>query len=353
MKKQPLLIAAIALIFIGAVALIIVQNRNEEKTQILTEDADKVNVLVSILPQKEIVESVGGDLVTTTELVHPGESPATYSLTAQDLIAIEKSDVYFRIGYIPFEQANIEKIRSTNQDLTIVQIPEETHLRYFGQEDAHDHTDDHNDTSDPEEKDESHDVNSDHHDIHEENTHDQDGHHDTAESEDEHHDHSTGTVDPHLWLSIDNMMIHTDSIAATLSEIDPEHASIYAKNAQSYKNELSQLKSETTDSLSEITSKKLLVFHPAWGYFADEHGLMQIAIEHDGNDPTAEQLSAIIDQARENDINVVFVQSQFSTAAAQNIAETLGVPVVQIDPLAENYIENMRVIANTMHKKLQ
>ena len=313
MKKQPLLLATIALFFIGAVAFIIAQNKDGKKTQILTEDTDKVNILVSILPQKEIVESVGGDRVAVTELVHPGESPATYSLTAQDLIAIEKSDVYFRIGHIPFEQANIEKIESTNPRLTIVQIPEKTHLRYFGESEEHDHNN-------------------------------------TNEAHDE---HNTNSIDPHLWLSIDNMILHTDSIAKTLSELDPENASIYTQNAQKYKNKLSQLQSDTADSLSQITSKNLLVFHPAWGYFADEYDLMQIAIEHDGNEPTAEQLSAIIDYARENNINVVFVQSQFSTTAAENIAETLRIPVVQIDPLAENYIENMQVIADTIYKELQ
>lgn len=230
--------------------------------------------------------------------------------------------MYFRIGYIPFEQANIEKIESVNPHLTIVQIPEKTHLRYFEESEEHNHDENHDET------------------------------HDMGE-ESEEHDHNTNSIDPHLWLSIDNMILHTDSIAKTLSELDPENASIYTQNAQEYKNKLSQLQSETTNSLSQITSKNLLVFHPAWGYFADEYDFMQIAIEHDGNDPTAEQLSAIIDYARENNINVVFVQSQFSTTAAENIAKTLGIPVVQIDPLAENYIENMQVIADTIYKELQ
>lgn len=314
MDKHPFLIATTTLLFIGAIAFIATQKKNQKENESTLNSNDKTNVLVSILPQKELVKNIGGEFVTVTELVHPGESPVTYSLTAQDLIAIEESDVYFRIGHIPFEKANVGKIESTNPDLLIVQISEETPLRYFGEDDAHGHE------------------------------------HDESEHEDE---HGSDTIDPHLWLSIDNMIIHANSIAKTLSDIDPENAQSYEKNALAYTNELKGLKKEIAQSLSKLTNKNLLVFHPAWGYLADEHGLTQIAIEHDGNDPTAEQLSAIIDHAREDNINVIFVQSQFSTAAAENIAETLNIPVVQIDPLAESYIDNMKIISQKLYEKLQ
>ncbi len=305
MKKITVIIAG-GTVLLGIIAIIVLYPRiTHAPHKISTHTDDTIQVLVSILPQKEMVQRIGKDRVSVTELIHPGESPATYTLTAHDLVSIEKSDLYFRIGFIPFEKAHLHKITSTNPDLTVVNIPEDIHLRHFDATTEHDHA--HDDT----------------------------------------------TVDPHLWLSIDNMILYADTVAATLTHHDPEHATFYTDNATMYKEELAELKADIAQNFAQYTGKNLLVFHPAWGYLADEYGLTQIAIEHDGNDPTAEQLSAIIQKARDKNVTVLFVQSQFSTTAAENIAHALNIPVVHIDPLAEHYSENMRHIAHTIHKYIQ
>ncbi|PID52775.1 MAG: hypothetical protein CR972_00260 [Candidatus Moraniibacteriota bacterium] len=316
MQKHYLTIGIVILIALYTIVFVATRPKEATAPETKLEKSDekseeKIKVLVSILPQKELVKKIGGDRVSVTELVHPGESPATYSLTAQDLMSIEKSDIYFRIGYIPFEKAHIEKITSTNPHLKVIEISEKTHLRYFSESTA------------------------------------------TEKHSDNHHNHNDNSIDPHLWLSIDNMIIHANSIAEQLAILDPKNASFYIENAMMYKNELEILKTEISQNLANITGKNLLVFHPAWGYFADEHGLTQVAIEHNGNNPTAEQISAIIDDARDKNMNVIFTQSQFSKTAAHNIANALGVPVVQINPLAENYIENMRIISQIIQQNIQ
>ena len=95
-----------------------------------------------------------------------------------------------------------------------------------------------------------------------------------------------------------------------------------------------------------------MVFHPSWGYFADEYGLRQIPIEIDGKEPTAKELAGIIDFAKEKNIRVIFVQSQFSTGAAERVAESIGGKVVQIDPLAEDYISNLKNLADSLKREL-
>jgi zinc transport system substrate-binding protein len=91
-----------------------------------------------------------------------------------------------------------------------------------------------------------------------------------------------------------------------------------------------------------------MVFHPAWGYFADDYGLEQVAIEQSGKEPTAEQLQNLIDMALEENIKVIFVQSQFDTDIAESIADEIGAIVVNINPLSEDYINNLRNIATTI-----
>ena len=112
-----------------------------------------------------------------------------------------------------------------------------------------------------------------------------------------------------------------------------------------------RLGGEIQQILKDLSIREFMVFHPS-GYFADEYGLRQIPIEMDGKEPTAQELAGIIDFAKEKNIRVIFVQSQFSTGAAERVAESIGGKVVQIDPLAEDYISNLKNLADSLKREL-
>ncbi len=87
------------------------------------------------------------------------------------------------------------------------------------------------------------------------------------------------------------------------------------------------------------------MFHPAFGYFAHEYGLQQVAVEIEGKEPTARQLARLIKNAKEHDVKVIFVQPQFPKKNAENLAESIGGAVVPIDDLARDYVTNLEEIA--------
>ncbi|MCK4891224.1 MAG: zinc ABC transporter substrate-binding protein, partial [Candidatus Pacebacteria bacterium] len=107
---------------------------------------------------------------------------------------------------------------------------------------------------------------------------------------------------------------------------------------------------ELKNSFSKIQNKKILVFHPAFGYLARDYGFEQIAIEIDGKEPSAENLANIIDTAKEENIKTIFVQKQFSQKSAEAIAKQIGGSVVPLDPLADDYVENLRRIVEEIGK---
>jgi zinc transport system substrate-binding protein len=300
------------------------------------------------LPQKDFVKAIGGDYVTVKELIPPGSSPATYELKPQDLIAIEEADIYFRIGYIPFEKANIENIKEANPSLNIVDTSENVNLRYFGEHEEHSHDEDHDAHEDDTDHDDEHadDHDEEHEEGHEED-HADEGHDD---GHDDGHDHSG--VDPHIWLSPEAVELQIESIYSALASTDSENAAYYRTNADAYIAKLDDLHESLEASFSDIETKTLMVFHPAWGYLADEYGLEQLAIEQSGKEPTASQLQEIIDEAKAEGVRVIFVQKQFDVAIAESIAEEIGAAVVQIDPLAEDYIANMESIGETINDYL-
>jgi zinc transport system substrate-binding protein len=88
-----------------------------------------------------------------------------------------------------------------------------------------------------------------------------------------------------------------------------------------------------------------MVVHPSWGTFAHTYGLQQIPIEIEGKGPKPAQLESLIGQARANQIKVVFVQPQFSSKSAQQIARAIDGQVVAVDPLAEAWATNLRHVA--------
>ncbi|MDP3065158.1 MAG: zinc ABC transporter substrate-binding protein, partial [Methanobacteriaceae archaeon] len=105
-----------------------------------------------------------------------------------------------------------------------------------------------------------------------------------------------------------------------------------------------------TQSLKEIKTRKILVYHPAWGYFCRDYGLEQISIEKEGKEPTPQDLSLVIDEARRENIKVVFVAPQFNQRNAQTVATEIGGQVVLVDPLARNYLENLKKVAEAFSR---
>jgi zinc transport system substrate-binding protein len=91
-----------------------------------------------------------------------------------------------------------------------------------------------------------------------------------------------------------------------------------------------------------------MVFHPAWGYFADTYGLQQISIEVEGKEPGPRSLARLINNARAQGVKTVFVDGRISHKHANTVADAIGGRVVTIDPLAEDYEQNLRQVARIL-----
>ncbi len=274
------------------------------------EKSDKLDIFVSVLPQKYFVERISGDKANVHVMVLPGHSPATYEPTPSQMKEISRAEIYFRIG-VPFEEIWMKKLALLNPELEIVDTREGIALRPMDsfitlqQQMAHQRVDD----------------------------------------QKEDHDYYN-QKDPHIWLSPDLVKIQARTICKNLQFIDPGNSEYYSENLQNFLDELTALQHYFNEHLSQLEHKEFLVFHPSWGYLADEFGMVQIPIQIEGKSPAPRQLAEIIAYAKEENIRVIFVQKQFSTSSAQTIAHAIQGKVISIDPLAENYITNMRSIAD-------
>jgi zinc transport system substrate-binding protein len=290
----------------------------------------KTSVFVSIVPQEYFVERIGGERVKVQALVKPGSSPATYEPSPRQMAALSEATLYFRIG-VPFEEAFLPKIESTMKTLKIVDTRKGVTFRTMQ---AHHH----------------HGEEGKAHERHEGDLDAHAGEHVAAGHGEEHH-HHVG-LDPHIWLSPRLVKIQARTIADALIAIDSAGKGVYERNYQSFAADLDALDARLSKMLAPVKGITFLVFHPAWGYFAEAYGLRQEAIELEGKVPSGRRLAGIIEEAKEEAVKVIFVQPQFSKASAQKIADAIGGVVISINPLARNYIENLEGVATAVRRSL-
>lgn len=174
----------------------------------------------------------------------------------------------------------------------------------------------------------------------------------TEPESDGHHHHHHGGVDPHTWTSPYNVKIMAKNIYDTLVKIDTKNSTEYKKNYENFLEEITQTDKKIKEIFSSVPQgSKFMVFHPSWGYFANEYGLVQLAIEVEGKDPKPKTLRKIIDKARNENIKAVFTQQEFSDKSAKALARELGIKVIKETPLAKEWSDNLlkmaHAIANT------
>ncbi len=299
--------------------------------------AEKPTVFVSILPQKYFVEQIAGDTINVEVMVQPGASPATYEPKASQMKKLAGSLAYYAVG-VPFEKAWLEKIAAINPKMAIIHTDDgidklamEEHHHAAAEHDVH-----------------HHEANEEQHAGHD---HKHENHSETHHHEETHHQHDG--LDPHVWLAPSLVKHQTTLIAQSLIGFLPEQTPFFQENLNIFHKKLDGLDSELRLILKDMAGKEFMVFHPSWGYFANEYGLRQVAIEIEGKDPKPAQLAGLIENAKKHDIVVIFVQPQFSQKSARVIAAEIKGEVISIDPLAEDWFANMHTVAEKFKKALQ
>ncbi len=259
----------------------------------------KTVVAVTILPQAGFVEAIGGDRVEVIVMVPPGASPHTYEVTPDQMTRLSNARMYAKVGStMEFELAWMDKLITVNKSMLVVDCSKGIDLTA---------------SQDPDEP----------------------------------------GLDPHIWLSVKNAKIMVRNICDGLGQVDAANKAYYEEKCAAYLEKLTELDSDLAADLSGVTNRSFIVFHPAFGYFARDYNLQQLAVEQEGKEPDADYIVRLIEEAREQNIRVVFVSPQYSTKSAEVIAGEISGKVVIIDPLAKDFIDNMHAIESAMKQAMQ
>ena len=264
-----------------------------------------INAVVSILPEQTFVKAIGGDKVSVSLMVLPGNSPHTYEPKPSQMKDVAKATLYFAIG-VEFEHVWLEKFKSLNKNMQIIDLSEgiqklsiSAHLDHT-KSDAHEHEGD----------------------------------------------------DPHIWTDPENVKIIALHIYESLMNADPQNRTYYRANYEKFIEHINQTNTQIKSILSDkAKGTKFMVFHPSWGYFAKAYDLEQLAVEIEGKSPKPKELIMLIKEAKEGKISAIFTQPEFSDSVAKVMANELNIKVVKVSPLSPDWSENLINIANAIAGK--
>ena len=223
-------------------------------------------------------------------MVPAGSSPETYEPTPQQMVDLSQSVFYFKVGQIGFEKTWMKKLQQNAPNMKVIDTS--TGIRMLKTQ--------------------------------------------------------SGNIDPHTWMSIKSADIITSNIAKALMDKYPEKAEEYKKRLRDFrKNKLDKLQNEIDKYLSTIKGEKLksfVIYHPTLTYFAKENGLKQYAIEEEGREPSITQLKELIQRAKSEDNNIIFVQKEFSNRNIQVFIDATHSKAVEINPLSYDWEGQMLLI---------
>ena len=254
---------------------------------------DRIKVAATIAPLADLVKAVGGDRVDVTVVVPPGAEPHTFEPTPSLMMKLSQADLYVMNG------AGLEfwmdQLLQSSGNLRIVDSSLGVELL---QEDGKE-------------------------------------------------------TNPHIWLSLRNVAIQVENICSGLSDLDPDGRDYYIQNRDDYLKKLHALDEQFNRSFSNVSTPVFIVHHPAWSYFARDYSLEQIPLLEEEKEPGPRYLSQVIDLARERNITTVFVEPQFNPKAAEVIAREMSARLISLDPLAPDYLENMRYAGREIAQSMQ
>ncbi len=247
-------------------------------------------IMVSVAPLKCFAERIVQGKISVSALVHAGQNHETYEISPQEMILLMQAKLYFSTDF-PFEKRWIEKVQHLSRKITLVDLQKEL---FPGEEGR----------------------------------------------------------DLHIWTSPSLAKKIARVMVENIGKIDPANERLYRSGYESLIRDLEILDREIASRLAPLRGEKFYVVHPAWDYFAKDYGIEEVALEREGKEPSLQDLASIIESAKKEHIQVIFIQKGVSRKSADAVALAFQGRVEEIDPLEEDYFSNMRKVATKIQRAM-
>jgi len=268
-------------------------------------------IAVSIPPQAWFVSQVAGEKADTIVLVPPGQNPHNFEPRPRQIQALSSARAWILSGS-EFEISLRPKTAALFPNLLIVDGTEGVQFRTL---EEHEHEQDDEERSSVEQ--------------------------------------SSLEIDRHTWLGREAAKILAAHVRDTLVFVDGANEAYYRERCEILLRLIDEEFDKLKIDLAPLEGKSVFVYHPSFGYFLDEFGILQEAVETGGKEPSPRELNNLIAKLNEERPSAIFVQAQFPANAAKTLAASAGVELISLDPLAEDWLENIRFMGKTLKSSLE
>ena len=245
----------------------------------------KVRIVSSTTDIADIVKIIGGDHVTVTSIARGNQDPHYVEILPSYMLKVRKADIYFMVGMELDLWAQQIIDGSRNRKVMVVDCSVEINKMEVptGQIDA-----------------------------------------------------SMGDIhrfgNPHYWLDPENGKLIARMVAEKLINHDSKNAEQYQSNLTQFENDLNSAISIWTKRFSDLRNKNIIFYHNSWPYFSKRFGLITVGFlePKPGITPSPSQLNQVINQIKENEIEVIASESYFSDRAPKFIESKTNVRTVKL-----------------------
>ncbi len=288
---------------------------------IKTENSDKLSVVTSIMPIWSIVNYIWSWKVDVETLVPAWFSPHGYELKPQQLISIDQSDIIFSVGLESIDWFLTKRLWESDKNTLISSWISLLDLNSLNKE-------------------------------HHEEEHHEEEHHEEEHNEEEHNHWS---IDPHVWLGIDESKYIAKLITEELSKKDPENKNYYNENLEKFIETIDQKVSLFKEKIKWKKSNKFLISHNPYNYLLidlwidlekkvvfQKNILKQVWVDDYKN---------ITDIIKNDGIKIIFKEPQFESKWLIDLANKYNMTILNVDPLwtNNNYNEYFNTLDNNLN----
>ena len=286
-------------------------------------------VIASIAPVEYLAKAVGGDKIEVQSLAKGDVH--SYEPKPNDMKAVAKARIFIAAG-LEFEEAWIPRFKASAKNLVVVQSDAKIAKLKEEHSGHEEHDEEHSGHDDHKAKDDKHAGHAEHA-----------KHDEKHEAHEEHDEEHEAHADPHVWLNPMLAITMARNISDALIDMDKANKDFYLENFQKLMNDLLAFDESAKNELAGLKNRKFVVYHPAWGYFAEHYDLEQISIERNGKEPKIDEMASTVKMIKDENIKVIFADPNRSQKSAQVLASQTGAKVELLDPLGYNLLENLKI----------
>ena len=283
-----------------------------------TNKSDKISIVTTIFASYDFARQIAGDNADITLLLKPGEGAHTYEPTPNDIVTINKCDIFIYVGGENDEWVDDILGSMDTSDMTIIRMLECVDKYEEEIVDGMQHDDDHD------------------------------------------HDHDdTAEWDEHVWTDPGNAIIISEKITEALVKIDPENQSDYKTSLEKYKAELTELDEAFTEVVENAVRNTIIIGDKfPLRYFIEAYGFEYYAAFpgcSEESEVSASTIAFLIDKVKEENIPVIFTIELSNGNVAKAIADDTGAKVLTFNTchnLTKDDFENGETYLSLMYKNL-